>query len=1553
MITYMNSYFYLETEHTSYVMRVLPNGTLQHVYYGKKVPREDFSHYQLFKNPPMSPELIVEGKGTSLDTVPQEYSTFGRGDFRKPALVIETAEGRKVSELKVVSHTCISGRPSMEGLPNLDSNLQETETLSIMLQDVISGINVVLYYSLFPKEDILSRYVKVINTGKESVKLHNVASLSLDFERSDFDFVSLDGSWARERHVSRRSLAAGTTSIESRRGNSSHQLNPFCALAPASTQENQGEVYGFSLIYSADFLLAAEVDQFGSTRLQLGINPETFTWKLNAGEHFITPEALLTYSEEGFNGMSKNFHRACRNHLGKSADRTIKHPIVINSWEAMYFSITEEKVKEFIRSCKGLGVDTFVMDDGWFGHRDSDNSSLGDWFVDRNKFENGLHEVVHCCHENGLQFGIWFEPEMVSKDSILYQKHPDWCIHCGEIMPVESRNQMVLDMSRMEVVDGIYEQMAAILTEYDVTYVKWDFNRSLTDNGSAFFTAEQQGEHTHRYMLGVYALMERLVTNFPNVFFEGCASGGGRFDFGILYYMPQIWTSDDTDAVERIKIQYGTSYVYPPVSMSAHVSACPNHQTGRTTPLETRGEVAQMCNYGYEFDVRELSAEEREKIRNQVKRHRELEPLVQTGDYYRLRSPFAGNLCVWELVSEDQQRAYVCAAYQTTVPNPAGEYVKLQGLNPETKYLIQQWQITVSGASLMYAGLPLMQPAGQDHKVLAFDLVAVPEDTTTKVPVLKVEEQVTYDIDDVDGKIFMLDHSFSGCLTVNASKELDESIHGSVFYDNKEIGNCVVKHVVSAGGAQLIGIPVRSILTSYDTDYVVRVEGLTDTDGNKMKPQEIKIHTNAKNYADPAYAEHDAVALQAAEEGIVLLKNQDNTLPLKSDERIRVAGAELFRVTTEGAGRINPRYTYRLERAIQECSSFQLEAGADIALIVISRASGENYDNNAVAGEFYLSEQEKNEIARLRRECRKLVAIINSGYPMDLRWLEEYSVDAALWCGFSGMLGGKAVVEILDGRVNPSGKLPDTWSLDYTDIPASKNFYQPERPEEALGADVDIYVDTCYQEGIYVGYRYFETFDIPVAYPFGHGLSYTDFEIQAELEEMAVRVSVTNIGNRSGKEVVQVYAQIPEGSLEQPKRRLVAFGKTKLLAPKETEELVLTFTEMELKSFDVSDACWKLEAGEYCIFTGNSVKETTLTGSFTIAEDKILMQSEHYMACPVEMPLLSKKNPNQELGFRTGIKKGVSELEPISARKHFKETVREEKDFVDMLSVRELARMNVCASHGWGMHELGEAGRIYRLEDQRLPVFRVADGNCGVNVKRPNIGMPSTNLVCATWDRNLVYRIAAVVAEEAKENGINMILAPGMNIHRNPLCGRHPEYFSEDPYLSGVMAGYYCKGLEDNGISGCIKHVIANNSESTRKRNHSLIPERALREIYLKNFEVALSVHQPDSLMTAYNGCNGCFTAQDEELLQGIFREEFGFEGYVMTDWNSYDTVDPVAAVAAGNCWLTPGTEDDTFVAPIVEGIKRGTIEIERLRANVRYLLRVIQKRSGEELGVK
>ena len=721
MIEYRNSFFYLETAHTSYIMRILSNGILQQVYYGKKISRDDLTYYQLFRERAFSPLLILDGKEASRDTIPQEYPTFGRGDYRKPAILVEGEDGRCVSELCYAGYEILEKKPQIKGMPQLDVDTEGTQTLAITLKDELAGFDVVLYYSVFEKEDIISRFVEIKNRSEKSLQIQNAASLSIDLQRADFDFISLKGAWARERHICRRGIEQGTTSIESRRGSSSHQLNPFVALAGKHTDELQGEVYGFALIYSADFQASAEVNQFENTRFQIGLNPETFSWKLCPGESFITPEAIMTYTADGLNAMSQNFHQICRNHLGKSADRSIVHPVIINSWEAMYFELSEARIKQFLKDCKGLGIDTFVLDDGWFGHRDNDRSSLGDWFVDKRKFPEGLRNVADFCKENGMGFGIWFEPEMISKDSQLYEKHPDWCIRCGAYEPVESRWQMVLDMSRPEVVDYVFEQMSNIIREYNISYIKWDFNRNLTDNGSVVLPADRQKEHTHRYMLGVYSLMQRLNESFPEVFFEGCSGGGGRYDFGILYYMTQIWTSDDSDSVERLKIQYGTSMVYPPSSMVAHVSACPNHQTGRTTPFATRGEVAQMCNYGYEFDVGKLSNEEKEGMKEQIKKHRELEKLVQNGLFYRLKSPFEEKVCAWEMVSEDKEKAYVCVGFLTTEPNPNAFYLRVCGLNEKQQYYIKQLDIIVSGDTLMNAGIPIMMPENTDYACLDFD----------------------------------------------------------------------------------------------------------------------------------------------------------------------------------------------------------------------------------------------------------------------------------------------------------------------------------------------------------------------------------------------------------------------------------------------------------------------------------------------------------------------------------------------------------------------------------------------------------------------------------------------------------------------------------------------------------------------------------------------------------------------------------------------------------------------------------------------------------------
>lgn len=826
-------------------------------------------------------------------------------------------------------------------------------------------------------------------------------------------------------------------------------------------------------------------------------------------------------------------------------------------------------------------------------------------------------------------------------------------------------------------------------------------------------------------------------------------------------------------------------------------------------------------------------------------------------------------------------------------------------------------------------------------------------DPAKEKPTVSFAGGADYNIDDVDGKMYMLHHGFSGCFALRFSKTMDETVIGKASCNGKVLPPPVIATLALAGNMQLCGIPVYNAFTQYDTDYVLHVEGFADTDGNVMEPVDITVHTLPKPEIDHAYAQHDAVALQVAREGIVLLKNKDNLLPLAPDASLRFAGDyQRFRLGAAGAGRINPRYYMTLMRAVADCSSFVVDDMAEIGVYVLSRGSGENQDNNAIQGEYYLTTAEESAIAELAKTCKHTIVILNTGYPVDVRFVEKYQIGAVVWTGFSGMCGGQALVEILDGRVNPSGKLPDTWSLDYYDIPASANFYNTANGGQVLDAEFPYVVDTCYEEDIYVGYRYFETFGKAVAYPFGFGLSYTQFSIAGNYAENAVTAAVTNIGTRAGKQTVQLYVQAPEAALEQPAKRLIGFAKTKLLKQGESETLRIELQENALSSYNPSTAQWVLEAGEYTFLLGDSVQTVHPCGSMNLQQTRVIKQVQPLMQSPVELQTLSKKNPAFPQGKHSGIKQGQTLPTPRKATTEFAAEKIQPDDFVTKLSIEELARLSVCASHGWGMHEKGEAGRIYRLEQYDMPAFVVADGNNGVNLNKPNIGMPCSNTVAATFSKELAYEVGKTIAAEAKENDIDMILAPALNIHRNPLNGRHPEYFSEDPYLAGRMAGFHCKGLEENGVAGSVKHTIANNCESARKRNHSFIPQRALREIYLKAFEIALSVHQPDSIMTAYNACNGVFAAEDNEMLEGIFRNEFGFQGFVMTDWSSYDSADIVKAVQAGNCWLTPGTLDDTFVTPLVEAVKAGHISEARLRSNIRYLLRVVQTRTGKDLGV-
>jgi alpha-galactosidase len=564
---------------------------------------------------------------------------------------------------------------------------------------------------MFIDTGALVRSARFFNAGQEPCCLTRAFSLSCDLPPGEFDSIHLAGSWARERHIVRQPLKGGAHLIESTRGISSHQQNPFIALAEPSANEESGRVYGFNLVYSGSFSALAARDQFGATRVLMGLNPEDFSWKLEAGEGFQTPECVMVFSGEGLGGLSRIFHRLYRNNLIRGQDR--ERPILINNWEATYFTFTADKILALAREAAALGIELFVLDDGWFGRRDSDNSSLGDWFEDRRKLPNGLKDLALKIQETGLQFGLWFEPEMVSPDSRLYQEHPDWCLHVKGRHRTEIRNQLVLDLTRAEVREAVIRMVSEVLTEVPVRYVKWDMNRPLTEAGSPALPADRQRETAHRYVLGVYEIMERLVSAFPDVLFEGCAGGGGRFDPGILYYMPQIWTSDNSDAVERLKIQYATSLVYPLSSISAHVSAVPNHQCGRITSLETRGSVAMSGIFGYELDISVLSAEEKAVIRRQVAFYREHRRLIQTGDLYRLKSPFPdsgndGNETAWIIVSPGRDCALAFYARTLAIPNPGLSVLALAGLERGFTYRVTgKTNYTAGGEVLMQAGIRL------------------------------------------------------------------------------------------------------------------------------------------------------------------------------------------------------------------------------------------------------------------------------------------------------------------------------------------------------------------------------------------------------------------------------------------------------------------------------------------------------------------------------------------------------------------------------------------------------------------------------------------------------------------------------------------------------------------------------------------------------------------------------------------------------------------------------------------------------------------------------
>ena len=717
-----NKTFKLDTDNTSYIIQVYEENYLLNLYYGNFIP-DCFvpGRDKRTPNASFSPANPVIGEhGFSPDTAPMEFGTSGAGDFRISALEIRNSNGDSVTDIRYCGHKIYDGKKEIPQMPSSYVNSDsEAQTLELYAKDAVTGAAVTLYYSVFPKYDIIARRIRVTNESPKKMRIERAFSLCLDLPDMDYDMISLYGAHAKERNAERRPLAHGIQGIGSRRGASSHTQNPFMALAKKGADEEHGSVYGFNFVYSGNFSALAECDFNCTTRVIMGIDPDTFSWELDGGESFDSPEAIMVYTSRGIGEMSRLLHRFYNNNLIRGRYKTEKRPLLINSWEAAYFNFDSDKLVAFAKEAKKLGVEMLVMDDGWFGKRNDDTSSLGDWFVNEEKLQGSLGDLIKRVNNEGLKFGIWYEPEMISPDSDLYRAHPDWCVHVEGREPMLGRNQYVLDVSRKDVRDNIWEQMYKVLSENNIEYLKWDFNRNICDAGSALLPPERKEEFFHRFILGTYDLMNRLVTAFPNILFENCSGGGGRYDPAMLCYSPQIWASDNTDPIERLYIQFGTSMCYPASSMGAHVSACDR------TGYGTKCNVARWGTFGLELDPTKLTDEETEIIRNQIKDYHRNYELVNRGDLYRLISPFENPYrAAWQFVSPDKSRTMFTLV---TMRREFRQHliVKLHGLDPDAYYRNEETGDVFSGALLMNAGLVLTHTAEKSGEsvVICFDKI--------------------------------------------------------------------------------------------------------------------------------------------------------------------------------------------------------------------------------------------------------------------------------------------------------------------------------------------------------------------------------------------------------------------------------------------------------------------------------------------------------------------------------------------------------------------------------------------------------------------------------------------------------------------------------------------------------------------------------------------------------------------------------------------------------------------------------------------------------------
>ena len=701
--------FHLYNNEISYIFCILRNGQPGQIYYGRKIKdRESFQHLIEYSLRDMAPCTYEGDRTFSMEYLKQEYPSYGHGDMREPAYEILQEDGSHITEFTFEDYVILKGKRKLEGLPAVYTESdEEAETLEIYLRDRVMNTKIILSYTIFENLPVIIRNTRFAHEGESSIVLERAMSLNLDLPDDRYEMVELTGAWARERYVKTAPLHEGIQAIYSMRGHSSHQFNPFFALKRPETTEDAGEAIGISLVYSGNFLGQTAVDTFGVARAMIGIHPEGFSWTLKKGETFQTPEAVLVYSGEGLGKMSRTFHRLYRKRLARGYWRDRVRPVVINNWEATFMDFTEDKILKFAETARKLGVEMMVLDDGWFGHRDDDTSSLGDWYPDPKKLPQGIRGLAEKIENMGMKFGLWIEPEMVNKDSRLYEEHPDWVIRVPYREACHGRNQFVLDFSKEEVVDYIGDRISRILQDAPVSYIKWDMNRSISEAFSQGRKAEEQGKLFHRHILGVYRLYERLTSEFPEVLFESCASGGARFDPGMLYYAPQCWTSDNTDAVERLRIQYGTSFVYPLSSMGCHVSEAPNQQTFRNTPLSTRAETAYFGCFGYEMDLDTLTEEEKEEVKEQIQYYKRIRKLVMDGTFYRLISPFEGDEAAWMVVSEDKRHA-LAGYYRMRQPaNAPLKRLTLKGLDPDVRYQIRETGLEAYGDELMRAGMAI------------------------------------------------------------------------------------------------------------------------------------------------------------------------------------------------------------------------------------------------------------------------------------------------------------------------------------------------------------------------------------------------------------------------------------------------------------------------------------------------------------------------------------------------------------------------------------------------------------------------------------------------------------------------------------------------------------------------------------------------------------------------------------------------------------------------------------------------------------------------------